>query len=286
MRAKQGMKENLEPNATVSVIRWLHESLAILRVRPDGPLPAADPGQHTTLGFSVASPGAGEEMIRRIFSISSSILDDGLERLRDPARVDFHEFYIALDGTTLADRLSGMMPGHRIWMSPDVKGSYSTASLPVDADVVFCATGTGEAPHNRMIEELLRRKHRGRIVSVVCCRRQQDLGYDPVHRRLLEMFSNYTYLPMTTREGSGPRRHIQDLFVSGDFQNRSGLPLDSRRTHVFLCGNSGMVGRPQETAGGIVYPEGPGMVEVLTGDFGFRITSPGQPGNIHFEHNG
>jgi len=271
------------PNASVAAIRWNHESLAILRVRPDGPLLHADPGQHTTLGFFAGSTGAGEEMIRRVFSISSSILDDGLERLLDRSRVDDREFYIALDGTTLPDRVTGLKPGDRLWMSPEAGGSYTLGPLPADADIVFCATGTGEAPHNRMIEALLRGRHRGRIVSVVCCRRRQDLGYDSVHRHLLKMFGNYTYLPMMTREGNGPRRHIQDLFVSGDFQSRTGLALDPGRTHVFLCGNSGMVGHPQETGEGIAYPEGPGMVEVLTTRFGFRIMTPDQPGNIHFE---
>ena len=265
------MRSAEELNAAVAAIRRLHESLVVLRVRPDGPLPPALPGQHTTLGFPDPGPG-DEEMIRRVFSISSSILDDGLTRLLDPARVDFHEFYIALDGTGFAHRLSGMKPGDRLCMGPEARGSYTVGSLPADADAVFCATGTGEAPHNRMIERLLRRGHRGRIATVVCCRRRRDLGYDRVHRRLEEMFGSYTYLPMTTREEGGPRRHIQDLFLSGDFQRRTGLPLAPDGTHVFLCGNSGMVGRPRETEEGLVYPEEPGMVEVLTTRFGFRIT--------------
>jgi ferredoxin--NADP+ reductase len=179
-----------------------------------------------------------------------------------------------------------MKTGDRLWMSPEIRGSYTLGSLPTDADAVFCATGTGEAPHNRMIEHLLREGHRGRIVTVVCCRRLQDLGYDQVHRRLLEMFESYSYIPMTTREVDGPRRHIQDLFLSGDLQSRSGLRLDPARTHVFVCGNAGMVGRPRETAEGLAYPEGPGMVEVLTTRFGLRIATPDRPGNIHFERYG
>jgi ferredoxin--NADP+ reductase len=283
MRTRQKMQKIPTPNASVAVIRWIHESLAILRVRPDGPLLPADPGQHAGLGFFAAPVGDGEEMIRRVFSISSSILDDGLERLLDRSQLDDREFYIALDGTTLTNRLTGLKPGDRLWMSPEAAGSYTLGPLPPDADIVFCATGTGEAPHNRMIEALLRGKHRGRIVSAVCCRRRQDLGYDPVHRRLTKIFRNYAYLPVLTREGNGPRHHIQDLFVSGDFQSRTGLALDPGRTHIFLCGNSGMVGRPEETEEGIVYPEGAGMVEVLTTRFGFRIATPDQPGGIHFE---
>jgi ferredoxin--NADP+ reductase len=286
------MTETPAPNATVAWLRRIHDQLLILRVRPDGPLPSSQPGQHTMLGFYGGEKSLPEdtrppeEPIRRIFSLSSSILDDGGESLLDPARVDYHEFYIALDSTALAQRADRLAVGVRLWMSPQIRGSYILGSPAQDDSVVLCATGTGEAPHNRMIEELLRRQHRGRIVSVICCRRREDLGYDRLHRRLVELFPGYGYLPVTTRDLPGPRRHIQDLLLSGDLQREAGIPLDPKRTHVFLCGNAGMVGRPREVEGKTVYPDEPGMVELLETRFGFRVDSPGRQGNIQFERCG
>ena len=42
--------------------------------------------------------------------------------------------------------------------------------------MLFLATGTGEAPHNYMLWELLRRGHTGRILSACCVRYRRDLG--------------------------------------------------------------------------------------------------------------
>src|SRR5436309_550738 len=66
--------------------------------------------------------------------------------------------------------------------------------------VVFLATGTGEAPHNYMIWELLRRGHAGKIVSVCCVRFLRDLGYLDIQRELMRRHGHYKYITLTTRE--------------------------------------------------------------------------------------
>ena len=42
-------------NATVTRRRQIHEELLILRVRPDGGVPAYEAGQYTTLGWAIGS---------------------------------------------------------------------------------------------------------------------------------------------------------------------------------------------------------------------------------------
>ena len=49
---------------------------------------------------------------------------------------------------------------------------------------MFFATGTGEAPHNAMVVELLRKGHMGPIVSAVTVRNLADLGYIDKNREL------------------------------------------------------------------------------------------------------
>ncbi len=265
------------PNAVLSWARPVHETLRILRVRPGGPPPRVRGGQYISLGLELDG-----RLERRPFSASFPILGEG-GRLLDPGREEALEFYVSHDESPFTGRLMELRPGDPLWLGRRAGGATTLDPVRPDDEVLFCATGTGEAPHNRMIAELLRAGHRGRIVSVVCCRYRRDLGYLEVHRRLEEMFDGYTYLPMTTREPGQEKRYIQDLIRSGELRRRSGLSLDPARTHVFLCGNAGMVGRPLEQDGRRTYPPGPGVVEILETGLGFVADGGDRTGNIHFE---
>ncbi|MEZ5320914.1 MAG: hypothetical protein R2698_02315 [Microthrixaceae bacterium] len=74
---------------------------------------------------------------------------------------------------------------------------------PADT-VVLLSTGTGEAPQNAMVTELLRKGHHGPIVSAVSVRQWADLGYLDKHRRLEQRFANYHYLPNRPANPTSP----------------------------------------------------------------------------------
>jgi ferredoxin--NADP+ reductase len=212
--------------------------------------------------------------------------------------LDFLEFYISLirqadeHPPALTPRIFALEPGSRIFFGPHIHGRYTLANIARDANVIFVATGTGEAPHNAMTAQLLKTGHRGRIVSTTCVRRKSDLGYATTHRRLEAMFPSYRYVALTTREpenldASRPdyvgRRYVQNYFESGAACEETGLRPDPANTHVFLCGNPDMIGAPLGTHDASRrYPQPRGMVEILEG-LGFHVDRPHQPGNIHFE---
>ena len=64
-----------------------------------------------------------------------------------------------------------------------ITGNFTLDPVKPEDAVIFLATGTGEAPHNYMLWELLRRGHRGRILSACCVRYRRDLGYRRHPRR-------------------------------------------------------------------------------------------------------
>jgi len=292
-------------NAVVSDVHQCHSHLRILRVLPDrGPL-RFEPGQYGVLGLGnwepsvcgSAPPVSVPRLIKRAYSFSSPLLDES-ERLVRPADCPWLEFYITLveplpdHPPGLTPRLFRLVAGDRLFVGERAHGRYTLARVrPVDA-VVFAATGTGEAPHNAMVAELLARGHEGPIVSATTVRYRRDLGYLHAHRRLEAAYKQYRYLALTTREPENlnpgvpayvGKRHLQDLFASGDFERMAGLTLDPGTTHVFLCGNPAMVGLPRRDAEGKwAFPRPRGMVEVLT-ERGFQLDQPGQPGNIHVE---
>lgn len=282
-------------NATITHFGHSHEDLWVLRVRPDVHEVSHLAGQYATLGLGYWEPrvddadeGLSEDrrrkMIRRSYSISSRVFD-AHGYLVDPSREEEIELYIVHvrpDGDrvpALTPRLADKRVGDRVYLGPKVTGRYTLdAVTDPGCDVVFLATGTGEAPHNAMIAELFRKGHHGRIVSVVTVRYLRDLGYERVHRRLEERFPNYRYLVVPTREPGAAKRYIQDVVSSGELDDL----LDPGRSHVFLCGNPAMIGLPAWHDGEPMFPLTPGVAELLHRR-GFTIDRRGEIGNVHYE---
>jgi ferredoxin--NADP+ reductase len=293
-------------NATVTRLIKVHSDLLILRVRPDKPLQPHKPGQYTALGLGYWEPripGSADEelspadqmkLARRSYSISCPILDDQ-GRLLDYHATGWLEFYIVLVRESgkqmppaLTPRLFLLQEGDRLFMGEKITGHFTLDPVQPEDTVLFLATGTGEAPHNYMLWDLLRRGHPSRILSVCCVRYRKDLGYLAVHTELMRRYPHYTYLPLTTREAEskGHKVYIQDLITSGQLEERLGQALDPRHTHVFLCGNPKMIGVPEKdrVTGARIYPQPPGVIEILE-KRGFQADLPSQKikGNIHYE---
>jgi ferredoxin--NADP+ reductase len=292
------LSEAVDYNATLVEVRRIHNGLAIFRVAPDGGRLDFEPGQYTVLGLhaaeheghSVATP-----LIRRAYSFSCSLLD-AQGRVRPPHDFPYLEFYVALvpphgKRPTLTPRLFALSAGDRLFVGRHPKGEYTLKGMNRTDDVLFIGTGTGEAPHNAMLASLLSNDHMGRIVVATCVRYACDLAYYEAHRELERRYANYRYLPLSTRETSDAvhamqiisGRRLQDYLTSGDLERDAGLQLAPRNTHVFLCGNPGMIGLPQHTSdGGWQFPKTQGMVELLAAR-GFTLDKPHWRGNIHVE---
>jgi ferredoxin--NADP+ reductase len=292
-------------NGTVIYMHRPNPELMILRVRPDFPVPPHQPGQYCSLGLGYWEPrfpGCQEEelsdgdesrIILRAYSISHPILLHG--KLAEPQN-EWLEFYVVLvkfaaDGAKapgLTPRLFMLKEGERLKVGEKITGSFTLEGVQPHNTVVFLSTGTGEAPHNYMLWDLLRRGHKGRILAACCTRYQRDLGYLETHRQLEALFPNYTYLTLVTREPNrdGRKVYIQDLITSGQLEERLGCPLDPQSTHVFLCGNPKMIGVPtiDRETGERTYPQPTGVIEILE-KRGFRCDDLRSKvrGNVHFE---
>jgi ferredoxin--NADP+ reductase len=293
-------------NATVT---WLHKpnpELMIFRVQPDFAIPPHLPGQYTSLGlgnWEPRFPGSQEEdispadeskLVRRAYSISCPVLENG-QLMPDYGR-SWLEFYVVLvkqgeageRPPSLTPRLFMLREGERINLHDKITGNFTLEGVQPSDTVLFLSTGTGEAPHNYMLWELLRRGHRGKILAACCVRYRRDLGYLPTHETLMTQFPNYRYLALTTREAlsEGRKVYIQDLITSGQSEEQLGDKLDPARTHVFLCGNPKMIGVPlvDRETGAQVFPQPPGVIEILE-QRGFRVDNhhTRTRGNIHFE---
>ena len=290
-------------NATITRFEQRHSDLWVLRVRPDHGDTSHIPGQYASLGLgfwedridSHVDPEIDDrwhKLIRRSYSISHAMFEEsGYFAPPDTEELEFYIVLVPADDehvSALTPRLATKQVGDRIYLGPKVAGRYTLSAVDnPDTAVVFFATGTGEAPHNSMAVELLRKGHTGPIVSTVTVRNWKDLGYIEAHRALEARFPNYHYLPMPTREADVPKRYLQDLIRDGDIEEALGAPLDPGNTHAFLCGNPAMIGLPEEEIDDdgntvVSFPETTGVIELLV-ERGFTVNKRNQPGNIHFE---
>ena len=286
-------------NATITYFEPTHSDLWVLRVRPDHGDVSHIPGQYASLGLgfwedridSAVDAGLDDrwhKLIRRSYSISSRIFDENGYLANDDAATEL-EFYIVLVPPTddnvpaLTPRLALKRPGDRIYLGPKVAGRYTLGSVNDPAStVLLLSTGTGEAPHNAMLLELLRKGHSGPIVSAVSVRKSADLGYEAKHRELEARYPNYRYVPLPTREEGVPKRYIQSLFTDDWFESE-GIALDPENSSVFLCGNPAMIGIPEKGDDGEEhFPETVGVVQLLV-ERGFKVDRRNEPGNIHYE---
>jgi ferredoxin--NADP+ reductase len=288
-------------NATITYFEPTHSDLWVLGVRPDHGDVHHLPGQYASLGLGywekriddAEDPQLDDrwdKLVRRSYSISHRIFDEYgyLAQERDTTEL---EFYIVLVPPTpdnipgLTPRLALKKPGDRIYLGPKVAGRYTLGPVTdPKGTVVFFATGTGEAPHNAMVVELLRKGHTGPIVSAVTVRNLADLGYMDKNRELESRYPNFHYLPLPTREPGIPKRYIQDLITDDVFPKEFGVKLDSATTHVFMCGNPAMIGLPteDEETGELTYPKPTGVVEILS-ERGFTLDHRKTKGNLHYE---
>jgi ferredoxin--NADP+ reductase len=270
----------------------------LLRLRPDRGDISHLAGQYASLGLGYWEPRADvarepnldsmwDKLIRRSYSVSSPILDPAGYLVRTDDELELYVVLVPPSG----DRIPGLTPrlalkaeGDRIYLGPKMAGRYTLAHVTdPTTQVLFLSTGTGEAPHNAMIAELLGKGHTGAIVSAVSVRYRHDLAYDAVHRQLEERFANYRYLPVVTRDDNVPKRYIQDLIEDGSIGEMLPAGLDPAVTHVYACGNPAMIGLPEVGEDGeLRFPEPRGVAEILTG-LGFTVDRRGVTGNVHYE---
>lgn len=292
-------------NATVVSLKKNHSDLMILRVKPDNPRPPHSAGQYCTLGlgnWEPRLPGTQEEnlkpedlskLVRRAYSISCSILEPN-GTLIEKANSDAIEFYVVLVREGAADKPPALTPrlfmlkeGDRIQLGEKITGHYTLEPVKPGDTVLFLSTGTGEAPHNYMTWELLKRGHQGKILNACCVRYKRDLAYFTIQQELMQQYPQYQYLPLTTREAESMTQkvYIQDLIRTGMIEDYLKSKLDPANTHVFLCGNPQMIGvKIKNLAGELIYPDPIGVIEVLEKRGFVADHGPTKlKGNIHFE---
>jgi ferredoxin--NADP+ reductase len=270
-----GSKTLPDLNAIVLQKNELTPRLMILRVAADGwDLPDFDAGQYVVLGLPPSaarsplsvpeqSPPDENKLIRRAYSIASSSVQK-----------KYLEFYINMvsDGA-MTPRLFNLKVGDRLWLSSRVTGMFTLANIPPDINIILIATGTGLAPYMSMLTTHLECGGTRQVAILHGAFNSWDLGYRSELTMIQHMCNNFTYLATIDRpedEIVPWQEHtgwVQDLLAQGEVEKAWGFRPTPENTHVFLCGNPGMI---------------EASIKLLEAQ-GFKEHSRKSPGQIHVE---
>ncbi len=217
------------PNATITEREDVSPSVARFRIRPDGGVPAFEPGQYLALGLDVA-----ERPLQRPYSTASA-----------RGETDALEFLVRLvPSGALTPMLWTLGPGARVRLGRP-KGLFSAD--PADARrPIYVASGTGIAPLLSMLETRLRESDDGpvtrRPVVVHGVARAADLAW---RGRLEELAAcgRIAYVPTVSRPAdpanagwTGATGRIDAILQSV----LADAGVDPGRSVAFVCGNPGM----------------------------------------------
>ncbi len=247
----------------------------ILRVAPDGwELPDYLPGQFAVLGLPGSAPRIPlsdpepeppetEKFIARAYSIASS-----------SQHKEYLEFYITLVRSgALTPRLFALGRGDKIHLGPKMHGIFTLKEIHEDANLILIATGTGVAPYMSMIRTFLAPGLSRRFTVVHGARHSWDLGYLSELTTLDRMVENFSYLPVISRPEEeiipwgGETGYVQDIWKRNIITDIWRMEPTTENTHIFLCGNPGMI---EDTVA---------LLEI----HGYREHTRKQNGQIHLE---
>lgn len=242
----------LSYNATVHERIDLAHGLMILRVVPDDGVFSFLPGQYTVLGLKPSEDVApfvnvphdkatSNKMILRAYSIASG-----------NHVTDYLEFYLTLVSSgELTPRLFNLKKNDRIYISRKATGLFTLDRVPPPCHVLLVATGTGLAPYISMLQSQLVCGGERKFAVLQGARLSWDLGYRSQLEGLAASCPNFSYFPAISRPSEDPSwqglsGYLQDILMSGVIQKKSGIELNPEKTHVFLCGNPGMIEAAKE----------------------------------------
>lgn len=275
-------------NAEVIHKQLITDDLAIFHILPDTVLNELQAGQFVNIGlFDFETPAAADaagNLIKRAYSVSSPIIDDSQNLIDFQGNIHVELYITRVPNGLLTPKLFELEVHSRLFMQPRALGHYTLPKIAETDTIIFASTGTGIAPHNAMITELLTQGHSGPVIVFDSVRYRVDLGYRRQLHQLEADYTNLKYIPLVTREDD-QKYYIQDFFREQRLQNEYDIIVDPSHTHVFCCGNPAMIGIPKRNreTGEYEFPEKGGLVECLMKNFGLSIYKAKTGGNIHFE---
>lgn len=201
-----------------------HFSLAIEAERP-----AFVAGQFIRVGVEL-----GEERVDRPYSL-----------VNPPDAQHLEIFFNIVPEGPLSSRLAALDAGDPIWLTKSANGLLTLDEVPESTrDLWMLATGTGVGPFLSMMQTDDPWQRFDTIVLGYGVRYRDAFGYgDLIAQLRREHPGRFRFVPFVTGEAvdGAFQSRIPATIADGRLEERVGLKIDPARSHVMLCGHSGMI---------------------------------------------
>ena len=210
----------------VDKTEWTDE---LFSVRFEAPIEPFAAGQFTRIGLDIEG-----ERVGRPYSLVNA-----------PDEQPHEIYFNTVPEGPLSPRLATLNPGDSLWVGPKAGGLLTLDEVPADArDLWLMATGTALGPFLSILKSNAPWERFEHIVLIHAVRYGTDLNYPDVVEDLQQRHNDrLRFVPFISREPSSfalPGR-IPLAISEGLLEKRVGLHLLPERSHVMLCGNSGMI---------------------------------------------
>ena len=269
-------------NSTVELHRSDDKS-RIFRVFPDYPLRVFTPGQYGSLGL--LSSSGNSKLVKRAYSISSSIIDIESQKLINHRKVEYLEFYINRvkknsKREQITPKLFNLKTGDRIFCGEKIVGHYYIDDIEKWKNIILISSHTGESPNNSIVNQLLLKNTKSKIININVGKNWKSL-YQREHSLLEKMYSNYKFVQFEDDS------HHYDVFTKffdsiNDNPNENsnyGIKLNKDKSLVMICGDPLLIGSPIKKGGWEYEFPSYGLINVLKNK-SFELSTRFKKGNI------
>ncbi len=273
-------------NASVKIHRSNSNS-TIFRIYPEFAIRLFKPGQYGSLGLI---SDFGNKLVKRAYSISSSIIDINTKELQNQRNLKFLEFYInqvpsnIKSNEQITPKLFKLKDGDRIYCGEKIVGHYIIKDQIKCENILLISTHTGESPNNSIVNQLLKNNFKINICNINVGKSNWESLYISEHILLQELYSNYKFIQFidNSKRYNQLINFISTLLYNTMVSKQIGFRLESYSTLVMLCGDPIMIGAPiKKGSWNYVIPDY-GLINILKQN-SFELTTRFKEGNIIFE---
>ena len=275
-------------NASVEINK-ITENAIILRVFPDFPIRKFLPGQYGSLGL--ASNLQKDKLIKRAYSIGSSILNDSNDSLVDQKKIKYLEFYINKvdkinkEREQITPKLFSLKDGDRIFCGEKIVGHYILKDIDRYDNILLISTHTGESPNNTILNHVLKNYKTIKICNLNCSPSHNWPSlYTDKHNILMEKNSNYNFIQKYDNNSYEKLTKFFDdyLINKNETASQIGFKFNKENILIMLCGDPKMIGAPIKKGGWeYEYPDS-GLIKSFE-KFGLELSTRFKKGNIVYE---
>lgn len=269
-------------NATVEVYRSDTNS-RIFRVFPDFPIRLFTPGQYGSLGL--LSDHKDNTLVKRAYSISSSIIDKKSKKLINQRKIKYLEFYInkvenGHKKEQITPKLFNLKSGDRIFCGEKIVGHYFISDRSKYKNIILISSHTGESPNNSIANQLLLEGVNSKIFNINVGNKWKSL-YTDEHVILEKLFPNYKFIQFIdeTSHYNTIAEFFENINHNANDNSNYGIKLNKDKSLVMICGDPLLIGAPIKKGGWEYEYPNYGLVNILTNK-SFELSTRFQKGNI------